>query len=95
MVKTKDYRVLIITKFLSETSKPHHQIARELGFVQSTVSRVIARFKATQTTGRKRAGGRKAGIVNQTLAQKVVLFVQKQELELPQKYQVRSGWIHS
>ena len=66
--------------------------------MQSTASRAIAGFKATKTTERQRAGGRKAGIVNQTLARKAVVFVQKHQnstdRELALKYQVSGGWIH-
>lgn len=98
MGKTKDNRDLIITKFLTDTTKPYNQIALELNFVPSTVSRVIRRFRETQTTERKRAGGRNLGNTQPKLASKVVDYVRQNpnstERELAQKFKISKTWVN-
>lgn len=98
MSRTEVNRKLIITKFLDNPSLSQRQIARELKLPQSTVSDVIRRYKATQSVKRKRSGGRKPGILNQSLASKVVKYSKKNPnasiREMSQKFSASRSWVH-
>lgn len=63
----------------------------------STVNDIIQRYKEILTVKRKRAGGRKRGIVNQKLALKVVNCVKKKsnatELDKTTKFGVSASWV--
>lgn len=95
---TKDNRQKIVSKYLKNPNLGPREIGRQLGLPKSTVSDVIKRFKETNTVERQRAGGRKPGVVNQSLASKVIKFVKKKptatEREMAQKYGVSQSWIH-
>lgn len=98
MSKTKENREKIITKFIENPLLSHREIARQLKLPKTTVNNVIKRYKETKTIERRPGGGRKSGVVNQSLATKIERYVRKNpgatERKIAQKFKVSKSWVH-
>lgn len=77
MASQIEKRKIIISKYLEEPSKSINSIAKELKFPESTCRRVIKKYKESLSVDRVPGSGRKPGLSNPALAQKVVKYAEK------------------
>jgi hypothetical protein len=73
----EERRQLIISKWLENTQRPSHFIAKELKIPRKTIDNVIKRYLETLTTARKAGSGAKAGTRDKKLSKKIVNIIKK------------------
>lgn len=97
MAKEKEQRDLIITKYLENPNTSLRSIGKALNIHHSTVTRVVKRFKDTKSTKRKVGSGHAKGFVNESLAKKVITYVQRKPSlslrYLASKFGVSHTWV--
>lgn len=73
----EERRKAIICKWLENTQRPHHFIARDLKIPRYTVDAVLNRYFETLSTARKTGSGKKSGSCDKKLKKKVVDSIKK------------------
>lgn len=97
MTKEKETREKIICKYLANPLASKRSIAKHLKLSNVTVSRVIKRFLETRTIERKPGSGRKVGLMNPSLARKVINHVRRKPNDslrhLASKFGMSHHWV--
>lgn len=73
MSKELEQREKIVAKYLENPNASFRDIGKSLKIHHFTVSRVINRFKQTQSTERQSGSGKKEGFIYESLAKKVLM----------------------
>lgn len=97
MSKEEDQRRIIVAKYLDNQAASYRLIGKQLNIHHSTVSRVIKRFKETQSVERKPGTGKNSNSPNLTLARKVTKYAERKPnaslREIGQKFQISHTWV--